>query len=697
MKIHVLHELKGRIRFSTDLGKLTAEQADQLQYYLLSLPGVVQAKVYDRSGNAVVQYQAERRVLVERIMKFSLDAPTVQALVPEHTSRQLNQYYREKILSRVLQHAAVRLFLPPQLRAIKAVWQFGPYLMMGLRCLCRRRLEVPVLDATAIAASLIRRDFKTASSVMFLLGLGELMEEWTHKKSVADLANSMALHVEKVWKKTEDGKELVPIQSVGQNDLVCVEMGNMIPLDGLVVEGDAMVNQASLTGESVPVRKTVGAAVYAGTALEEGQLVLQVKQAAGSTRYEKIVQMIEDSERLKSMVESEASHLADRLVPLSFMGTVLTYLLTRNLQKAVSILMVDFSCALKLSMPVAVLSAMRECSSHQITVKGGKFLEAVARADTIVFDKTGTLTKAQPTVRDVICFHGANRDEMLRVAACLEEHFPHSIANAVVRQAEQEGLKHEEMHTKVQYVIAHGIASEIEEQHVCIGSRHFVFEDEGCQVAEEEREKLEALPDSCSHLYLAIGGKLMAVLCIQDPLRKESAAVVRGLKELGICNVVMMTGDNMATAKAIAGQVGVDAFFAEVLPEDKAAFVQRQRAEGHTVVMVGDGINDSPALSAADAGIAIREGAQIAREVADITLAGSDLRELYCLKAISNALMKRIHDNYRFVIGFNSTLLALGLLGWITPSTSAFLHNFSTLGIGLYSMTNLLEAPEKNP
>ncbi|MBS6366081.1 MAG: heavy metal translocating P-type ATPase, partial [Clostridiales bacterium] len=566
MRIRVLHELKGRIRFSTDLGDLTAEQADQLQYYLLSLPGVRQAKVYDRSGNAVVQYEAERRALLRQIMAFSLDDPALEALVPEHTSRQLNQYYREKLLGHVLRHAVLSTILPPQLRAIKAVWKFYPYLMSGLHCLRRRRLEVPVLDATAIAVSLLRRDFKTAASVMFLLRIGELMEEWTHKKSVADLASSMALHVEKVWKKSDHGKELVPIQSVCQDDLICVEMGSMIPLDGVVVEGEAMVNQASLTGESVPVRKSVGAAVYAGTALEEGNLVLQVKQAAGSTRYEKIVRMIEDSERLKSNVESDASHLADRLVPLSFLGTVLTYLLTRNLQKAVSILMVDFSCALKLSMPVAVLSAMRECSGHQITVKGGKFLEAVAKADTIVFDKTGTLTKAQPTVKEVICFHGTTRDEMLRVAACLEEHFPHSIANAVVRQAELEGLKHAEMHSRVKYVIAHGIASEIDGQHVCIGSRHFVFEDEGCTVDDAEQAKLDALPDFCSHLYLAIGGKLMAVLCIEDPLREESAMVVHALKALGIGNVVMMTGDNEATARAIAKQVGVDTYFAEVLP-----------------------------------------------------------------------------------------------------------------------------------
>ena len=691
MKIRVEHEIKGRIRFSTNLGRLNPEQADCLLYYLLSLPGVKSAKVYERSGDGVVFYQGERRELLKRIAGFSPESEAVKKLVPECTSRRLNVEYRERLISRFVNRAVFNTLVPAPIRAVWTCIKAVRYVAAGLHCVLRRKLEVPVLDATAITVSLIRRDFKTASSVMFLLGVGELMEEWTHKKSVADLAGSMALNVDKVWLKREEGDVQIPIHQVQEGDLIRVAVGSMIPLDGVVTEGEAMVNQASLTGESIPVKKGPESSVYAGTVLEEGDLVIRVKQAAGSTRYEKIIRMLEESEKLKSSMESRAEHLADRLVPYSFLGTVAAYLITRNPMKAVSILMVDFSCALKLSMPVAVLSAMRECSEHQITVKGGKFLEALAEADTLVFDKTGTLTKAEPKVRQVVTFGGRGRSDMLRLAACLEEHFPHSIANAVVRQAELENLKHEEMHAKVSYVIAHGIASEVGDEEVQIGSRHFIFEDGQCTVPPQEQEKFESLPEDCSLLYLAIGRELAAVICIEDPLREEAPEVVSRLKKLGIRKVVMMTGDSERTARAIARRVGVDEYHSEVLPEDKAAYVQAEQAAGRRVVMIGDGINDSPALSAADAGIAISEGAQLAREIADITISQDNLYGLVTLKEISSLLVKRIHSNYRFVLGFNSGLLALGLLGVLAPGTSAFLHNMSTLGIGLHSMTNLLE------
>ena len=691
MKIRVEHEIKGRIRFSTNLGRLNPEQADCLLYYLLSLPGVKSAKVYERSGDGVVFYQGERRELLKRIAGFSPESEAVKELVPECTSRRLNVEYRERLISRFVNRAVFNTLVPAPIRAVWTCIKAVRYVAAGLHCVLRRKLEVPVLDATAITVSLIRRDFKTASSVMFLLGVGELMEEWTHKKSVADLAGSMALNVDKVWLKREEGDVQIPIHQVQEGDLIRVAVGSMIPLDGIVTEGEAMVNQASLTGESIPVKKGPESSVYAGTVLEEGDLVIRVKQAAGSTRYEKIIRMLEESEKLKSSMESRAEHLADRLVPYSFLGTVAAYLITRNPMKAVSILMVDFSCALKLSMPVAVLSAMRECSEHQITVKGGKFLEALAEADTLVFDKTGTLTKAEPKVRQVVTFGGRDRSDMLRLAACLEEHFPHSIANAVVRQAELENLKHEEMHAKVSYVIAHGIASEVGDEEVQIGSRHFIFEDGQCTVPPQEQEKFESLPEDCSLLYLAIGRELAAVICIEDPLREEASEVVSRLKKLGIRKVVMMTGDSERTARAIARRVGVDEYHSEVLPEDKAAYVQVEQAAGRRVVMIGDGINDSPALSAADAGIAISEGAQLAREIADITISQDNLYGLVTLKEISSRLVKRIHSNYRFVLGFNSGLLALGLLGVLAPGTSAFLHNMSTLGIGLHSMTNLLE------
>ena len=696
MKLRIEHEIPGRVRISTSLGRMTCAQADCFQYYLLALDGVTAVKVYERSGNAVIHYTGSRAALLRGVLAYRPDDPAVQALVPEHTSRAINAAYRDKIANHVLRFCLSRL-LPSPLRVLRACFQAFGHVRGGLRCLSRGRLEVPVLDATAIAVSLVRRDFGTASSVMFLLGLGELMEEWTHKKSVADLASSMSLNVEKVWKRQDGRDTLVSIRDIAPGDLVRVEVGSMIPLDGVVAEGEAMVNQASLTGESIPVRKAVDATVYAGTVIEEGALTLRVKQAVGQTRYEKIVHMIEDSERLKSSLESSASHLADRLVPYSFLGAGLAWLLTRSVQKLVAVLMVDFSCALKLSMPVAVLSAMRECSDHKITVKGGKFLEAVAAADTIVFDKTGTLTLAQPSVRQVVTFGGRDRDEMLRTAACLEEHFPHSIANAVVRQAEIEGLKHAEEHAKVKYVIAHGIASELHGEHVCIGSYHFIFEDEGCALPEDERDKFDSLPEACSLLYLAIGGRLAAVLCIEDPLRPESADVIGALRALGITKTVMMTGDSDRTARVIAQRVGVDEYHAEVLPEDKAAFVQRERAQGRKVIMLGDGINDSPALSAADVGIAVSEGAQIAREIADVTISGRDLYQLVTLRRISMLLMQRIHSNYRFVIGFNSGLLALGLAGAITPGLSAFLHNMSTLGIGLHGMTNLLPPAQDGP
>ena len=691
MKIRVEHEIKGRIRFSTNLGRLNPEQADCLLYYLLSLPGVKSAKVYERSGDGVIFYQGERRELLKRIAGFSPESEAVKKLVPECTSRRLNMEYRERLISRFVNRAVFNTLVPAPVRAVWTCIKAVRYVAAGLHCVLRRKLEVPVLDATAITVSLIRRDFKTASSVMFLLGVGELMEEWTHKKSVADLAGSMALNVDKVWLKREEGDVQIPIHQVQEGDLIRVAVGSMIPLDGIVTEGEAMVNQASLTGESIPVKKGPESSVYAGTVLEEGDLVIRVKQAAGSTRYEKIIRMLEESEKLKSSMESRAEHLADRLVPYSFLGTVAAYLITRNPMKAVSILMVDFSCALKLSMPVAVLSAMRECSEHQITVKGGKFLEALAEADTLVFDKTGTLTKAEPKVRQVVTFGGRDRSDMLRLAACLEEHFPHSIANAVVRQAELENLKHEEMHAKVSYVIAHGIASEVGDEEVQIGSRHFIFEDGQCTVPPQEQEKFESLPEDCSLLYLAIGRELAAVICIEDPLREEASEVVSRLKKLGIRKVVMMTGDSERTARAIARRVGVDEYHSEVLPEDKAAYVQAEQAVGRRGVMIGDGINDSPALSAADAGIAISEGAQLAREIADITISQDNLYGLVTLKEISSLLVKRIHSNYRFVLGFNSGLLVLGLLGVLAPGTSAFLHNMSTLGIGLHSMTNLLE------
>ena len=692
MKFIVKHEMRGRIRIHLCQRRMTIRQADILQYYLAALPGVKSARVYELTADAAVAYEGDRASLLKAVQRFSYADERVSGMVPANTGRALNAEYKSRLVGKLLLRAFTKLFLPFGVRAAVNSVQAARYLAKGGRCLMGRRLEVEVLDAAAIGVSLLRRDFNTAGSVMFLLSIGELLEEWTHKKSVGDLARSMSLNIDKVWLKTEDSEILVPLPAVREGDLIVVHVGTVIPLDGVVESGEAMINQASLTGESLPVKKGAGAYVYAGTALEEGEIVIRVKKAAGDTRFERIVTMIEESEKLKSSVEGKAATLADALVPYSFGGTILTWLFTRNITKAISVLMVDFSCALKLSIPLAVLSAMREAGSHHITVKGGKYLEAVAEADTIVFDKTGTLTKAKPRVADVVSFNGMKKEELLRIAACLEEHFPHSMANAVVGEARRRGLVHEEMHSRVDYIVAHGIATYVGGERVIIGSHHFVFEDEKAVIPPGRQADFEALPTEYSHLYLAIGGELAAVILIEDPLREEAAGVIKELKELGIRQIVMMTGDSERTARAIAARVGVDKYFSEVLPEDKANFVEQEKRAGHKVIMVGDGINDSPALSAADAGIAIREGAEIAREIADITISGDGLRQLTTLKAISKGLMGRIHGSYRFVIGFNLGLIFLGIGGVMAPSTSAFLHNASTVGLSLRNMTNILPA-----
>ena len=690
MKFVIKHEMKGRIRLHMAQRQMSIRQADLLQYYLTTLPQVKAAKVYERTCDAVVRYEGDRKRLLEGIQKFSYADEKLMELAPKHTGRALNREYKEKLIRKVLVKALTKTFFPSPLNALYTAVQAVPYLWKGIRCLANGRLEVEVLDATAITVSMARSDVNTTGSIMFLLGIGGLLEEWTRKKSVDDLARSMSLNIGKVWQKMDGAEVLVPLSRIREGDLVTVHVGSMVPLDGIVAEGEAMINQASMTGESVPVHKEAGGYVYAGTAVEEGEITICVKKAAGSTRFERIVHMIEESEKLKSSVEGKAATLADALVPWSLGGTVLTWLLTRNVTKALSILMVDFSCALKLAMPLAVLSAMREASGHHITVKGGKYMEAVAEADTIVFDKTGTLTKAQPVVADIVTFEGRDQNEMLRVAACLEEHFPHSMANAVVSESVRRHLVHEEMHSKVDYIVAHGIASYIGQERVVIGSYHFVFEDEKCVIPQGEEEKFEELPEEYSHLYMAIGGVLAAVICIQDPLREEAPEAIRRLKELGISKVVMMTGDSERTARAIARRVGVDEYYSEVLPEDKAGFVEKEKQAGRKVIMIGDGINDSPALSAADVGIAISEGAEIAREIADITISQDDLLQLATLKALSNGLMKRINGNYRFVISFNLGLIILGIAGILAPSTSALLHNTSTLGVSLKSMTDLL-------
>ena len=691
MKFKIIHETRGRLRLQAPQCSMTLEEADQLEEYIARLPGVRQATVHERTCNMIVCYSGDRLAVIDGIRAFKYNYTTMEKSTLENSSRSLNRYYQDKLASLVLGRIVRKLLLPIPLRNIRTTLCSVRYIWRGLRCVFNRKLEVEVLDALSIGVSILRRDFGTASSVMFLLKLGELLEEWTRKKSLSDLARCMSLNVDRVWLKTGDTEVLMPISDIKTGDLICVHTGNVIPLDGRITEGVASVNQASLTGESIAVAKSEGSVVYAGTVVEEGECVIAVEQMQGSSRYDQIVGMIESSEKLKSTTESRALALADKLVPYSLGGTVVTYLLTRNVTRAVSILMVDFSCALKLSMPLAVLSAMRECGGYHITVKGGKYLEAVAKADTIVFDKTGTLTHAVPTVAEVVPFGGRDAESVLRIAACLEEHYPHSMANAVVKEAVQQGIAHDEMHSEVEYVVAHGIASRINGKKVVIGSHHFVFEDEGCTIPADEQEKFDTLPEQYSHLYLAIGGELSGVICIADPLREEAAEVLNSLRKLGIKKAVMMTGDNERTAAAIARQVGVDEFYAEVLPEDKARFVEQEKAAGRKVIMIGDGINDSPALSAADVGIAISDGAAIAREIADITIAADDLFELATLKRISNALLSRINGNYRFVLGFNGTLIALGAFGILPPATSALLHNISTIGISVRSMTNLLK------
>lgn len=673
---------------------MSSVQAETLLYYLQNQKQVSFAKVYDRTGDAVICYQGERSAILRMVQTFHYEKVELPTGLVESSGRELNKEYQEKLISKVIYHFGRKWFLPAPIRNAYTAVVSVKYIWKGIRTLAKGKIEVPVLDATAIGVSMLRGDYGTAGSVMFLLGVGELLEEWTHKKSVGDLARSMSLNVGKVWLKKDGQEILVPSEKIVSGDEVVVHMGNLVPFDGEVSDGEGMVNQASLTGESVPVRRTLGSVVYAGTVLEEGELTILVKQTGGSSRYEKITAMIEESEKLKSGLESKAEHLADRLVPYSLGGTALTYLLTRNATKALSILMVDFSCALKLAMPISVLSAIREANQHKITVKGGKFLEAVADADTIVFDKTGTLTKAQPTVAEVVSFSETkNPDELLRIAACLEEHFPHSMAKAVVDAAREKHLDHEEMHSKVEYIVAHGISTTIEGKKAVIGSYHFVFEDENSVIPKGMEEKFSRLPAEYSHLYLAIEGVLAAVICIEDPLRPEAAKIVRQLKKAGLKKIVMMTGDSERTAKAIAKKVGVDEYYAEVLPEDKANFVEKEKAEGRKVIMIGDGINDSPALSAADVGIAISEGAEIAREIADITVAADDLAEILVLRMLSNRLMKRIHRNYRFIVTFNAGLILLGVGGILQPPTSALLHNTSTLYIGLKSMGNLLDEP----
>ena len=694
MKFYIKHESRGRIRIHLAQKRMSSVQAETLLYYLQNQKQVSFAKVYDRTGDAVICYQGERSAILRMVQTFHYEKVELPTGLVESSGRELNKEYQEKLISKVIYHFGRKWFIPAPIRNAYTAVVSVKYIWKGIRTLAKGKIEVPVLDATAIGVSMLRGDYGTASSVMFLLGVGELLEEWTHKKSVGDLARSMSLNVGKVWLKKDGQEILVPSEKIVSGDEVVVHMGNLVPFDGEVSNGEGMVNQASLTGESVPVRRTLGSVVYAGTVLEEGELTILVKQTGGSSRYEKITAMIEESEKLKSGLESKAEHLADRLVPYSLGGTALTYLLTRNATKALSILMVDFSCALKLAMPISVLSAIREANQHKITVKGGKFLEAVADADTIVFDKTGTLTKAQPTVAEVVSFSETKSpDELLRIAACLEEHFPHSMAKAVVDAAREKHLDHEEMHSKVEYIVAHGISTTIEGKKAVIGSYHFVFEDENSVIPKGMEEKFSRLPAEYSHLYLAIEGVLAAVICIEDPLRPEAAEIVRQLKKAGLKKIVMMTGDSERTAKAIAKKVGVDEYYAEVLPEDKANFVEKEKAEGRKVIMIGDGINDSPALSAADVGIAISEGAEIAREIADITVAADDLAEILVLRMLSNRLMKRIHRNYRFIVTFNAGLILLGVGGILQPTTSALLHNTSTLYIGLKSMGNLLDEP----
>lgn len=691
MKFIIKHEIPGRIRVHMVQPKMTFEEADILLYYLVNLENVTKAKVYERTQDAVIYYEKERREIIKALQKFGYDRGTVPEGLTEHSGRQMNAEYQEKLLMKVVMRFGGKFLIPAPVRAVWTGVRSLKYLQQGIVSLKKGRLEVAALDATAIGVSILRRDMNTASSIMFLLGIGELLEEWTHKKSVGDLARDMSLNVGKVWLLREEQEILVPAKQIEPEDLVVVRMGNVIAFDGVVSGGEAMVNQASMTGEAVPVKKTAESYVYAGTVVEEGELIICVKAVSRATRFEKIVTMIEESEKLKSNLESHAEHLADQLVPYTLAGTILTWLLTRNVTKALAVLMVDFSCALKLAIPISVLSAIREAGAHNITVKGGKYMEAAANATTIVFDKTGTLTEARPTVRKVVSFCEQSEDELLRMAACLEEHFPHSMAKAVVEAARKRGLEHEEMHSKVNYIVAHGISSTIEGKRVVIGSHHFVFEDEKCSVREPWIRQFETLPEECSLLYLAIEHELAAVVCIEDPLRKEAADVVRALKATGLEKVVMMTGDSEKTAASVARRVGVDAYYSEVLPEDKAKFVEQERASGRTVIMIGDGINDSPALSAANVGIAIRDGAQIAQEIADITISAENLWEIVMLRRLSEALMRRIQKNYRSIVGINATLILLGVTGILQPTTSALLHNMSTLTISLTNMKNLLD------
>ena len=691
MKFVIKHEIRGRIRVHLIGKAMSFAQADTLQYQFEQMKDVTAVKVQERTMDVTICYIGSRKHIITALGQFSYDKVEVPEVYLKNSGREMNRFYWDKLVDQTVVHFVNKIFLPAPLRAGIATVRSVKYIVQGVKTLAKRKIEVPVLDATAISVSLIRGDYKTAGAVMFLLSMGEILEEWTHKKSVGDLARSLSLNIDKVWLVTDDTEVQVSVAQIKEGDRIRVHMGAVIPFDGIVMEGEALVNQASLTGESLPVRKAAESPVYAGTVVEEGEITLLVKESTGSSKYEKIMTMIEDSEKLKSSLEGKAEHLADRLVPYTFLGTGLTLALTRNTVKALSVLMVDFSCALKLAMPLSVLSAIRESSAHDITVKGGKFLEAVAEADTIVFDKTGTLTKAQPTVVEVIPFDDRSPDELLRIAACLEEHFPHSMATAVVVEAMKRGLVHEELHTKVEYIVAHGISSTINDKKIIIGSHHFVFEDEGAVVPEDKKEQFEQLPEQYSHLYMAMDGKLVAVICIEDPLRVETAEVIRELKHLGIHKVVMMTGDSDRIAANIAQKAGVDAYYSEVLPEDKANFVEQEKKAGHKVIMVGDGINDSPALSAADVGIAISEGAEIAREIADVTIAADDLRGIITLKKISNALMKRIDRNYKVIVGFNTALILFGVGGVLQPTMSALLHNTSTILISLKSMENLLE------
>lgn len=690
MKFVVKHEIKGRIRVHFCQKRMTFEEADTLQYYLDSQEMITSSKVQERTQDATICYTGEKSAVIALLRSFHYEKVDVPDVYRQNSGRETNREYWDKLVTKVVVHYGNKLFLPMPIRTVITGVKSVKYIYQGIHTLLQRKIEVPVLDATAIGVSMFRGDISTAGSIMFLLGIGEILEEWTHKKSVDDLARSMSLNISRVWLCNDGQEMLVPTTKIQTGDLVRVHMGNMVPFDGTVAEGEAMVNQASLTGESEPVRKYIESTVYAGTVVEEGELTIRVKETNGSSKFDKIVTMIEESEKLKSGLESKAEHLADRLVPYTLLGTGITYLLTRNMTKAISVLMVDFSCALKLAMPISVLSAIREASNYHVTVKGGRYLEAMAEADTIVFDKTGTLTKAQPTVKQVVAFNGMSENELLRIAACLEEHFPHSMAKAVVQAAIDRHLVHEELHSKVEYIVAHGISSKINDKKVVIGSYHFVFEDEKCAVPDGMMEEFDKLPSECSHLFMAIDHELAAVICIEDPLREEAAAVVRKLKETGISKVVMMTGDSDRTAKAIAARVGVDEYYSEVLPEDKASFVEEEKKAGRKVIMIGDGINDSPALSAADIGIAISDGAEIAREIADITVGADSLNELVTLKLISDGLMKRIHKNYRFIVGFNTGLIVLGVAGILQPATSALLHNTSTLMIGLKSMQDIL-------